>query len=119
MRRLTHESLCDTFGGSLSARQISTKYKSAPFSDDGLLIMVITISTVLNSDILTRKHIEAFNRAPCYLYGNTPIELMTYFYVIWPPTQPNPPPHPSIPNHLFAFLLRKKAVDGKNAQILT
>ena len=76
--------------------------------------MVITISTVLNSDILTRKHIEAFNRAPCYLYGNTPIELMTYFYVIWPPTQPNPPPHPSIPNHLFAFLLRKKAVDGKN-----
>jgi hypothetical protein len=39
---------------------------------------------------------------------------MTYFYVIWPPTQPNPPPHPSIPNHLYAFLLRKKAVDGKN-----
>jgi hypothetical protein len=41
---------------------------------------------------------------------------MTYFYVIWPPTQPNPPPHPSIPNHLFAFLLRKKAVDGKNCK---
>jgi hypothetical protein len=43
---------------------------------------------------------------------------MTYFYVIWPPTQPNPPPHPSIPNHLFAFLLRKKAVDGKNCVVL-
>jgi hypothetical protein len=42
---------------------------------------------------------------------------MTYFYVTLPPTQPNPPPHPSIPNHLFAFLVRKKAVDGKNLNI--
>ena len=29
------------------------------------------------------------------------------------PTLLHPPPD-SIPNHLFAFLLRKKAVDGKN-----
>ena len=29
-----------------------------------------------------------------------------------------PPPHPSIPNHLFAFLLRKKAADGKNFTLI-
>ena len=70
--------------------------------------MVITISTVLNRDILARKHIEAFNRAPCYLYGNTPIELMTYFYVIWPPTQPNPLPIPPFLTISLLFCFAKK-----------